>query len=828
MPTRLKNRLHHLFVTNTAEPAPYTYPKSVRGPKVNTPARERAEHAAALNKQLESVRAEEEELRALRSAAGVSADRGMYLRFESEPKFELAFPSLDRARDGLELVAVQEQADRTFATVFVPDGKLGALVHLVEQYANEDDPRYGRPKNRTLVESISHIRRAALDAFWTDDPDAFPSEGKSAWWEVWLRGGKDEDRVLEFRQLATAQGLRVEEEEITFVDRTVVLAFGTGEQMSTSVELLDCVAEIRLAKETASFFTERAYEQRQWVDAYRELVMPPPPDAPAVCVLDTGVTRMHPLIGVALAAGDTLTCDPDWGAYDHAGHGTEMAGLALHGDLADALQSSSRIGLEHRLESVKIVAPKGISNDGDIDDVDKRKKLWGSVTREAAGRAEANAPRRPRIYSMAVTTDEGRDRGSPSSWSAEVDQLCLDLVNETTRVFVISGGNVPLDTWVRYPDSNDSDSVHDPAQAWNALTVGAFTERAVVTSPDFAGWTPIALPGTLSPSSTTSLTWKNGWPNKPDIVFEGGNGAQLGSKQVDCPDDLSLLTTYYQPMQKLLVATGDTSAATAQVARMAAILLARYPGRWPETIRALVVHSAVWTGAMREEARRHSLDYLVRRYGYGVPNLERACWSASNALTLVAEDALTPYGKKAGGRVGTKDLNLHTLPWPRQELEHLFDTEVQLRVTLSYYVEPNPARRGWKQRFRYASHGLRFALRNPGESLDEFRARVSKDAQDGEDEEPEFSEPGWLLGRRRNRGSIHSDLWTGSAQDLADRCHLAVFPVGGWWKERPTLNRWRRQVRYSLVVSILTPETGVDIYTPVAVRVGVPVKIGDG
>ena len=37
MPTRLKSRFHHLFVVNTAQPAPYTYPKPVRGPKAETP-----------------------------------------------------------------------------------------------------------------------------------------------------------------------------------------------------------------------------------------------------------------------------------------------------------------------------------------------------------------------------------------------------------------------------------------------------------------------------------------------------------------------------------------------------------------------------------------------------------------------------------------------------------------------------------------------------------------------------------------------------------------------------------------------------------------------
>jgi len=190
----------------------------------------------------------------------------------------------------------------------------------------------------------------------------------------------------------------------------------------------------------------------------------------------------------------------------------------------------------------------------------------------------------------------------------------------------------------------------------------------------------------------------------------------------------------------------------------------------------------------------------------------------------VAQDSLTPYSPK-GSTIGTKDMNLHTLPWPRAERAKLFSTDVQLRVTLSYFIEPNPARRGWKYRHRYPSHGLRFALTKPDESLADFRARVSKDAQGEDVGDPTFGEPGWALGTRRNRGSIHSDFWNGPAVDLAERYHLAVFPTGGWWKERRSLERWQHAVRYSLIVTIRTPATDVDIYTPVAnaIRVAVPV-----
>ncbi len=37
--------------------------------------------------------------------------------------------------------------------------------------------------------------------------------------------------------------------------------------------------------------------------------------------------------------------------------------------------------------------------------------------------------------------------------------------------------------WKRFPDSNATCEIHDPAQAWNALTVGAFIEKTEISDP---------------------------------------------------------------------------------------------------------------------------------------------------------------------------------------------------------------------------------------------------------------------------------------------------------------------------------------------------------
>jgi hypothetical protein len=830
-------RKPHLYVKNTATTESYRYPKKVRGSsRVNLPLRDRAHHGRKLKEDLAAVRTQLAELARERTAVGIQGDHGVYLEVASDPGFELALESLDRrdrsnAQRNIELVAVREQAETMFATVFVPEGKLEVLEKLVTDYLTKETPPSarspeGNPRNKLLVESVALIRRAVIGSFWTDDASVFPQSNEAIWWEVWVRVGSERGALLEaFSSFARRQGLRLGETRLDFPDRTVCLAYGTPAQLMGSVELLDCVGELRKAKDMASFFTEMPrVEEAAWAASMVKGIVAPGPKAPAVCILDSGVTRGHPLIASALSETDLHTYDQAWGTADDRrwrGHGTNMAGLALHGDLTEALADTGECELEHRLESVKILPPTGFP--------ENEHRLFGDITQYATGLPEIAAPERERIFALAVTAADYRDRGSPSSWSAEIDRLAFGDEGEGQRLFIVAAGNIDdPEQWQRYPDSNDVEQVHDPGQAWNAVTVGAYTEKVLLDPVTYPDWTPVAQAGMLSPSSTTSVSWSRTWPHKPDVVLEGGNAARNpATGEVDAVDDLALLTTHFQPTERLFVPTGDTSAATAQAARFGAIIRARYPGLWPETVRGLLVHSAEWTRAMVDQVaaaqpgRRYEL--LLQRYGWGVPSLERACWSASNALTLVVQEDLQPYGEPKGGTVPTLDMHIHSLPWPREQLEQLFDTQVRLRVTLSYFVEPNPARRGFKYRHLYSSHGLRFEVPRPNESLAAFRARISKAAQQHLQGEPDFKKSKWAV--RGHRGSLHSDWWEGSAADLANRGYVAIFPVSGWWKERPSFGRWQNRVRYSLIVSIHAPEVGIDIYSPVASKIAETVAV---
>jgi len=226
---------------------------------------------------------------------------------------------------------------------------------------------------------------------------------------------------------------------------------------------------------------------------------------------------------------------------------------------------------------------------------------------------------------------------------------------------------------------------------------------------------------------------------------------------------------------------------------------------------------------LRGASGKRARAKIVQRYGFGVPNAERALRSANDALTLDAQSRIRPFIK---GKMG--ELHFFDLPWPRDVLAELGASPVRLRITLSYFIEPNPGRRGWKHRHRYASHGLRFEVKGATESPEEFRKRLNKQALEEDEAKPakggDSSE--WYLGAQaRNRGSIHSDFLSCNAADLAERGLIAVYPVSGWWKDQPKRDRSGKGARYALVVSIETPGVETDIWTPVAAQVGIPIAI---
>lgn len=806
----------NIFLSETRDTLPYV--SSSKPFEHNYPVRtDPGAHASFITRKLNECRNQD---LSQRQVAAIRYKTGTYLEFSGMENHDLYTKSLENLKKGIRLLNVRNDNGITKATVYVPAGQEAYFLEKVQAYADSVEEG-AKPKNNTLVRSIEDVKLAILDSFWVGNRQDIPSD-TSVWCEIWLRFEKDDLDAAEhdFVACCVEANIELNERRIVFPERLVRLAKANHGQLVQLISSCNYIAEMRRAPEPTSFFDElHGREQSEWVDELLSRTTYHPTNS-TVCLLDTGVTDSHPLLSPAIKGENLQAVETAWGNNDHDSHGTAMAGVALFPHLKDTLISSDPQNIYHQIESVKILPPRG-ENPPD---------LYGAVTERAVALAEIANPTADRSICMAVTSSEyNTNDGSPTSWSAAVDSITSGADGgDEKRLFFISAGNVdPAElSHLSYPDINTVHGVENPGQSWNAITVGAFAKDIQIESEQFRGFTAVADKGQLSPYSTTSVTWKKKWPIKPEILLDGGNIATNGQDFTECPD-LSLLTTSHRPLARPFSTLWGTSSATAQAAHMAAQIYAEYPGIWPETVRALMIHSARWTTQMEAQFRTDDLKTggrrnLLRTCGYGVPDLDKAIQCMNNSVNLIMQGEIQPFEKTSNGPK-MKEMHLHRLPWPSRVLQSLGEVEVEMRVTLSYFVEPGPGEKGWQDRYRYPSCGLRFDVINTDESVEDFKKRINvmMRGEDRKDKgEGSSGSSRWYLGSdNRDVGSIHSDFIRANAVDLCNANYIGVFPVIGWWRERSHLGKCNSKMRYSLVVSLSTPSTGIDLYTPIITQV---------
>lgn len=822
----------HFFLDSSAISTGFTSPRGGGGSHQITPAQNRPTHSGKLRGDLAIISTKLDTLKEKSADIALTMGIGIQVEFESFPDIDMAVESLANATQGIDLHNIktinQDGQSKTIATVFIPDGKLHSFEQKIDDYLSEKKNKKGAPiDNQKLIDSIQSIRTAEFKAIWSDDESLLP-EGRDelVWWEVWVstpRKSRESTNlyqsiISDFTLIANEINITVSQYKLRFPEHTILQVKASQNQLSNNTLLLSRVAEIRAPKVTAEFFDSAdSQEQEQWSeDLLTRLRQPNSGDEPYICIIDTGVNVEHPLLSDFASLSDQLTITDDNDPTDNLGHGTEMAGLAMWGDLSNVFGSTKIELINHKLESVKTLNYCG----------DNKGKSLGIITSNAIAEVEYKNPERSRTYSMSLSSGTGTNDGRPSSWSSALDSLAVDFLGEgeTPRLFTICAGNTLIGSDMNYPEYTFEQNIHDPAQAWNAITVGAYTNK--VTLSESSDYQPLAPLGGLSPYSTTSLKWdKKNSPVKPEVVFEGGN---MGKDDLGCAgmQDLHLLTTHNNFSQRHFQCSNATSAATALAARFTAQVKSKYPSLWPETIRALTVHSADWTDEMYslisskrndKKIKKTDMSQLIRIVGFGVPNLKKALNSANNSLSLVIQDELQPFIKPGGKSVETKDMHLHDLPWPKDILVGLGSANVELTITLSYFVEPNPSSRNILNKYSYASHQLRFDVKRPLESDTDFEKRINKASRADKYDKPDSpDDSNWDIGTdNRHRGSIHKDIWRGSAVELSERGKIAIYPASGWWKTRTSHQRFDSKARYSLVVSLSVPEVNVDIYTEV-------------
>lgn len=852
-----KPSLKHLFLPKAAQRIDF---KGRGGGKTEIREVDRRRHAALLNRQLGDLSKYADDLRKSILENELPELEGIVLKITTEPGFPLgaqdvqALTTRTGRRSGPVITllhAMQMEDDEgqpyTRIVLHVPFGGLAYLEEKLRKFAGGS----GKKGNHAFLANINLIAQAALDALWTDAPELLPKDGQLHWWQLWVRKYPT-DVWHRFQRIKDSLALTVKGQELTFPEHHIVLVHATYAALAASLPLLDCLAEVRGAHPCSLGLTDLSIpEQREYVDEALSRIRQPPSDAPAVCLLDTGVNQGHKLLENLLASADAQSVFPDGDGSDAYvsqsahGHGTPMAGLAAYGDLRLLLGQTAAWEQHHRLESVRLFDPTH----------PHEPENYGSITLQAVSLPEIRNPRRKRVYSLAISAP-GPDDGRPTAWSAAVDAAAFGEEDQGSpkRVILVSAGNVAPGASYAYPDDNRNTPIEDPAQAWNAVTVGALTHRDRVeeSDPESRRLVRIARKGGLSPFSRTSCEWEDHWPLKPEIVMEGGNGAFHPDHGPDKRASLELISTSAMgAMGRDLCAFNATSAATAQAARLAAELTARYPTIRPETVRGLLVHSARWNDVMLDGINPHrpythransraKFIQMLRCFGYGEPDSSRCNFSAGHAVTMIREDQLQPYALKQGS-VKLKDCHVHLLPWPKELLQQNFASTIRLRVTLSYFTAPNPSANNalGSSRYRYGGCLLRFLFRHKDESVERFEARLKSTAREHDENGNEpapnqtiSTDTGWALGGKLcgKGGSLVHDVWEGSAAQLLTMDRIAVYPAKGWWavnRKFPEDDRWHNcfnfPIRYSLIVS-LEAQQDIPLYSEIANLIQVPLE----
>lgn len=715
---------------------------------------------------------------------------------------------------------------------FADDSKVTAKTHKDgTPKLDESGVQVTARASEKAIAPVGSIRLAQLEDIGGEplSAEAFPGD-RACWVEIGCRGGyrnppddTDGSRAQIARQLHRL-GVNQKLDEFLAPEQVYFFARVTRAQLDALRAATDCIYEVELAPQPLRDL--KLLGDVTTKDLADFSLAKPRVDAPSVVVLDTGIATGHPLLKSAILTA--TTAGPEIPSpEDTHGHGTKMAGLALYRDVGAAIERGNAEA-PHWVQSSRLLIAPGYGTASD-----ENYEKWPVLTDRAIRSAEeADAGVRNRVFVLAITRtmqDPPLEGIAPTLWSQAVDQLAFR--EGEGRLLIVSAGNARDDQWLTlaelHPQLQLSEKIHQPAQASNVLTIGAFTSRIELPNDkDYNEARVVATKaGGISPYTSTGLVGSQ-WPIKPDVVIEGGNLAISGTLTDSAVPTLSALTTSHRHTHGSPVGLMSmTSEASARAGHLAAHIWRLEPELRPETVRGLIVHSASWSKAMLEDFP--GLNDRLQACGYGVPNERLASECAQGVATIVVEDTMpnavieeepkkTPPKKattKATEPKFRRRVKLYRLPLPESLLTDS-DPDVELRVTLSYFAEPNKFGRR-----TYHGLDLKWDMQGPQESDEAFLQRINvlkrTKGADGKRAKPAKTKSfDWDIGiQTRSRGTVQSDRWCGKMSELVSDKLIAIVPVLGWWDQRKPLRT--QEVRFSLVVTV----SGPGVYTAIKPRV---------
>ena len=560
---------------------------------------------------------------------------------------------------------------------------------------------------------------------------------------------------------------------------------------------------------------------------------PPDDDAPAVCIIDSGIQEAHVLLQPAIDSVTSRCFLPgrqpdDVGDFvSPNGHGTRVAGTVLYGE---TVAKEGEPHLPFWIQNARVL---------DDDNIMPNALFPPEAIRRVIERYH-NGPRNTRIFNHSINAFSYCRLRHMSAWAAEIDLLCA----EYDVLVVQSAGNLGITVPVPQAGVRDhlvagrdyatylyeaSARIANPGQSLQALTVGSVAYGRF----ESGSWATFALE--LGYPSAFSRAGFGIWGIiKPEVVEYGGDYVRTnnvppdvqGGSQIEaaCPE---LVRSTLLPGPLFARDETGTSFAAPKVARIAAQLQRLLPDEPALLYRGLIVQSARWpTWAenllirIRQLDPHHQYDQrqgliekvsgLVRLIGYGIPDEERATVNTEHRTTFITTGETS---------IRARECHIYQVPIPVELRGPADEYDVRVEVTLSYVAQPRRTRRNLR---RYLSTWVDWKSSKLWEEINHFRARALKDEESDADAMAggvlpwtfqEKSDAGVVRGVRRKGGTVQKDWAIVKSNELPHQFCIAVVGHEGWSHDPDST------ARYALTVTFEILGHEIPIYEPLRTAV---------
>ena len=543
----------------------------------------------------------------------------------------------------------------------------------------------------------------------------------------------------------------------------------------------------------------------------------PQPNAPKVCIIDSGIQEVHPMLKAAMDSSlskswvpNEINMTADY--VKNGGHGTRVAGAVLY---PRGIPKINREQAVCWLQNARILDANNL-----LPEIIFPPKVLEEIVEIYYGQSAT------RIYNHSIAGISPCRTQSMTPWAAAIDKLCW----EKDVLFIVAASNIKdrancvtrpsisqhIQSGRNYPEYllQPSARIANPAQSLQALTVGSVAHKTY-NNP------PLRSIAQANHPSAFSCSGPGIWDTiKPEVVEYGGDYVIDSSNPPNfttpipesvCPE---LIRSTRNNGKAISADAVGTSFAAPKVTHIAAALQAAFPDASTLFYRALIVQSArlpVWTNSLDAK----DLCDAIRTMGYGIPDINRALGNSPNRITLITREL--EYIKARQAKV-------YQVKVPDNFLLQGEGFDILIEITLSYVAQPRRTRR---DRRKYLSTWLDWDCSKRGEDPDRFLDRVLKDYDAPEETEADDGLFQWTLGKRqlgkgqtrangidgivkelsRSKGTIQKDWATVKSYELREGFCIAVVGHEGWNKDS------NADVTFALAVSFEAINSDVAVYT---------------